>query len=543
MTWKNRATEIKPSWKDRASEVKEEPSDLGAIIEQTGDVMTLGYLPQIKAAMGSLLPDEEARAYLNAPLTKVFDPEFQKEAEKLSGKKKSYVELRDEYIEALKKQKEEQPVASAIGTGLGLVGSAVSVPAKLFGGTATLGQAIGTGVKTGAAYGALSNPGDVKGEVSPVQLGERGFNAVTGAALGGAAGGVGYGAEKLLSKVPEKLEKFAGERAYKALGRGTKKEAEALGEEGVQKIGQAALKENVIGVLPKSKQGLQESVEEGIKKVGEALGDNVDKLDDFERELASKGERLGLSKINLAEELEGRLVDNTLIGSDSVNNAVNKRIDKILSSEGGESFGIKEAQKLKEKLGNSVPWNKLKISGKADLTPEQQVDLELYNMLSERTLAYADALADRIGGDTSSKVKELRNLYSQYMKMKKLTDSEAARELTNRIISPSDIATGIGGAIVSSQSGDPLQAAGLGLILGGGHKLARQYGSQVAARGAQTLANQASKFIPKIGQMTSKAGVTSNQLVDIWGQYEKMKNRHISEKEAGDMYINQGNGK
>jgi len=528
---------------DKYKTEEEGTSEIGTAIEQAGQAVSLGYLPQITAAIESPF-DEESRAYLNAPIKDIFDPEFREKAAKGRGIDKTYQQIRDEKIAQYEKGKEVNPISGGVGTGLGIVGSVASVPAKLFGGAATLGQAAMSGLKGGAVYGALSNPGDVAGEVSPLQLGERGFNATTGA-LGGALGGAaGFGIGKAIEKIPAKLNEFAGERAYKALGRGTKKEAEALGKEGIQKIGQTALKENVIGVIPKSKQALAESVDDGIKKVGEALGDNVDKLDNFEQELMSKGERIGLSKINLAEELEQRLTDKSIGGSEAVNNAVSKRLDFILGSEGGESFGIKEAQKLKEKLGNKVPWSKLKISGRADLTPEQLVDLEMYNMLSERTLSYADALADRIGGDTSSRVKELRDMYSQFMRMKKLTDSEAARELTNRIVSPSDLAIGaIGGIASAGDSGDPLKSLGTAALLSGGHKFAREYGSQVAARGASALAN---KMAPVIGGFTKnlpKAGFQLGQLTDLMTQWEKTKNKPVSQDQAAQMYLNQGNGK
>lgn len=526
-----------------ASENKEEKYSLPTIIEQAGNVISGGYLPQMKAGIESMLPDDEARAYLNAPIVDVFDPTFREKAAKLDGqgKDKSYVQLRDQYIKTLQKQKEEQPIASKIGMGAGMVGSALSIPSKMFGAATTLKGALGAGAASGAAYSALSNPGDVEGVVNPTQFGERAFNATIGAGLGAAGGAAGLGVSKAMGAIPDNLQKFAGERAYKALGRGTKKEAERLGEEGVQQVGQTALKEGIIGVIPKGRQALSESVEAGLQKVGDELGKSIDDLAVAESKLIKKGLNVATDSKDIADQLVEGLVDTSAAGSKAFNKAVLDRADELIEFSGGGPIGIKDLQALKEKLGNKIDWGTLKIKGKLSLPERQQIDLELYNILSKETLEQADTLASSVGGPMSSKMKDLRSLYSKYKEMQKLTDSESARELTNRIISPSDIATGGLGAILSSQgsqNSDPLSAAGIGLALAGGHKFARQYGSQVAARGASSLANKIGGVVSKSQSLLqpARAGLMANEYKDILSNYEKYKNKAVSQQQAADMF-------
>lgn len=167
------------------SKQKAEPKNSAGMsaLEHFGNAASLGYLPQISAA--------------TEPVTnKILD--FLTGNNVSEGDKSTYVQRRDEVTRRLKQQEQEHPTASMAGSiGGGLSGGIAMMPllpgaqaAKAGGGLLSLiKQGAITGAKQGAVYGAVSNPGDVEGQVSPLQPIERLQGTAQGAAFGGAVGG------------------------------------------------------------------------------------------------------------------------------------------------------------------------------------------------------------------------------------------------------------------------------------------------------------------------------------------------------------------
>lgn len=165
------------SWSSIASDTNSPQTSVGeATISGFGQGATLGYLPQIQAI---------AEPYVQSVLNK-FLPENPRGFNIQEAQPKTYLQLRDEAISQQDEYKKEHPGATIAGqlsgglaTGIasgGLIGSGAR--ATTFGGRAA--QA----AKTGAAFGAVSNPGDTTGTISPLQPMQR----LGGAALGGIAG-------------------------------------------------------------------------------------------------------------------------------------------------------------------------------------------------------------------------------------------------------------------------------------------------------------------------------------------------------------------
>lgn len=152
-----------------------------------------GYLPQLQA---------------------VFRPGLKNIYEYYTGEKvpdQTYVQSRDKNIEELQKYKDAHPGDYTQGQIFGTVASSLALPSPALGAvskipmlanpaTSLLGKAAQAGLKgavVGGEYGLLANPGDVKGEVSPIQPGKRiekglegareGFKFGAGANLLGAA--------------------------------------------------------------------------------------------------------------------------------------------------------------------------------------------------------------------------------------------------------------------------------------------------------------------------------------------------------------------
>lgn len=171
-----------------------EPSDAGsgesieALLQQIGDKSSLGYAPQLSAAVGSILPDPSAGV----------DEELKKQGFNISQPESDYVSLRDADIKRQLGLQERNPIASGIGSGIGLIsgglagGSALgaAVPAlkiaKGSGLISNIAKSAGQGAITSGAY----NPGDVEGEISPLQVRDRAQAAAMGGVVGGAVPGV-----------------------------------------------------------------------------------------------------------------------------------------------------------------------------------------------------------------------------------------------------------------------------------------------------------------------------------------------------------------
>jgi len=133
---------------------------------------TMGYTPQIAGGLKSFL----------------------------TGSK--YVDDRDAIAGKFNQLQEQNPVSYTAGSiaggfapGLGVV-SKLGSAAKAAPGFINAAKAAGAAMAPGAVQGFVSNPGDVAGEVDPLQLGDRATNAGLGAFLGGAFKGAGQLAGK-----------------------------------------------------------------------------------------------------------------------------------------------------------------------------------------------------------------------------------------------------------------------------------------------------------------------------------------------------------
>jgi hypothetical protein len=146
-----------------------------AALEGFGETATMGYLPQIQAAV---------------------EPAQNKLMELITGKKVDsgdYLQRRDENLRRQKSLSEENPMASMAGKLAGGVASSAILPGGAAGG-------IGKAALQGAATGALYNPGDKEGEMGGLQLADRGTGAMVGGAVGGTMGALQKGVSALSNK-------------------------------------------------------------------------------------------------------------------------------------------------------------------------------------------------------------------------------------------------------------------------------------------------------------------------------------------------------
>ncbi|HTL13064.1 MAG TPA: hypothetical protein VL588_11275 [Bdellovibrionota bacterium] len=130
------------------------------------------------------------------------DEKLRAQGFKIDQPEDTYLSRRDATIERMRKENKEHPWLSGAGTVTGVLASGIAMGgamapravaaegAGLGARAAAAGARVYQAAKTGAAMGFLANPGDTKGEFSPVQLDERMGNAKAGAITGGAIQGL-----------------------------------------------------------------------------------------------------------------------------------------------------------------------------------------------------------------------------------------------------------------------------------------------------------------------------------------------------------------
>ena len=166
-----------------------------AALEGYGQTATMGYLPHIQAGAERGL--EKLLGFFGAG-PEATDAKLREQGFQLP--EQSYVNERDENIARHEQQAKDSPIASGAGKFAGIVASSAMMPGSGAAKGAGLAAKLGNAAKTGAMQGAVYNPGDTKGEVDPLQLGDRAGNAALGAATGTALSAAGSGISKLADK-------------------------------------------------------------------------------------------------------------------------------------------------------------------------------------------------------------------------------------------------------------------------------------------------------------------------------------------------------
>ena len=158
-------------------QLQDAPGDAaGAALEGFGQGASLGYLAELQAMAGKLMPDPNAE----------MDAKLKAKGFKIQQGDESYLQLRDENVKRQHNLSKSNPVAyygSMVGGGIATapaVTGALTRVAPVLAGAGTTAKI----AATGAAIGAAANPGSTEGEIAPIQPVERLKNAAIGAGLG-----------------------------------------------------------------------------------------------------------------------------------------------------------------------------------------------------------------------------------------------------------------------------------------------------------------------------------------------------------------------
>ncbi len=353
--------------------------------------------------------------------------------------------------------------------GVGLVGGAV--PAAILPG--------GTAMKS-VAGGLLSGAGHAIGHANTI--GEAAQDVGTGAVVGGGLGLLGAGIRKvgsLSNDLSESSDKFA----LKGAGFG-KKDFEIASGKG--KIGDLA---NTIRNDSLLKTG--DSVEDVAKKTGAALDDSGDKLNSIWGKLkdAASSDKAKDLSINDQIDLHGfdpglhkdevlSTLKNKMKGEVGATGAINKVSGYLddLAKDYPEDLKPSDIRDIRQKVDQVVNWSKKT----QELPANQKAFAGLANFIRDKIDTQANA-ASKVGfPDLADALKSENKRMSNLITIGESAADKVSRNDTNRLFSPTDYASGLGGAAIGAMiPGSPedrmkhaAEGAGLGLI----NKGLRTYG-------------------------------------------------------------------
>lgn len=276
-------------------------------LQGLGEAATLGYLPQLQGATEAGI-DQAAKWLGVGPYAK--DAALKAQGFTINQPETSYVSARDAAIKRGQELSKQEPGAYVGGQLLGTALTAGAIP----GGGAARGlsfaERLGRGAATGAALGAIQNPGDVTGEVSPLQLKERAQNAALGGALGGAFEPAMLGIEKAAGLAGKALKKYASglsgvsEKAMETYGLKTKQIDDIIKQSGGD-MAEAAnqLRDAAQKSLSTKRQELNAQLKKALstasKKKDLAVSDVLESLEIAKKQLNKTYDAEAINQINI----------------------------------------------------------------------------------------------------------------------------------------------------------------------------------------------------------------------------------------------------
>ncbi len=344
-----------------------------------------------------------------------------------------------------------------------------------------------------AITGMMANPGDKKGEFSPLQPLQRAQGGAAAAAIGVPLQWAGEGLVAGAKAAAPYVKSAANNIAFRALGPFTR-EINKYGDR-KQEIGRAALDHGVVGGIPTSARGLAKRAAVAKKIAGRKLGDIADELG----ELENKFIKSGISRDRLLDEVERRLVIRSEIP------AIQRRNEKyrtlIDEMRDGRPFNFKSARKAKMDVGGSddkkgvINWKRLK---EADVPLEEEFHRELYTVLKETENHGAKSLERAAYGESSDRFENAKEAFGDLSAAQKIASRKSKHQEANQILGLGSKIAGAGAASVGSNIGSHAgpEMAALGGAIGYGvgaitNHLAKHYGAQVSA----TTINNVAKML------------------------------------------------
>lgn len=501
-----RLSELKPGqYEIEAAEAPKQARTGQAAIEGFGQGAAMGYLPQLQAIGGLLMPDPGRDV----------DAKLKSEGFEIAQPKDTYVSLRDENIRRQKELQEEAPGAYIGGQLAGAVatapvvgkaitkipGMALAPKAGLSGLLARTGQA----AAGGAIQAAVQNPGDMEGVVADdLQMDQRLENAKTGAKIGAitqVGGEALLKGAKTVANSASGMTEWAKNKAFKASGAMLKDFRKAFGKGKVSELGEEMLNSGLANPGSTFEDVAQKSSE--LKsQVGERIGQIYDKI--------TASGTLSIDPRKLYSTLVDAVSDSKVRPKLNVQ-AYDDAMDRVITDIAKKGNGLSDVRVLNDLIGEIDDMiNHSKRMN--DLPVVQQGYMKIRQALRSQLNDLAEAVGN-MSGNTGLKdeLMALNRRYGNLSEIASIAKDRVARESSNRMFGLTDTLAGVGGlaaggAYEGVKEGD-LGKVGKGLLIGAGAALAnkagRTYGVPILAQGAY-----------KAGGLLSQVPVPVNATID-----------------------------
>jgi hypothetical protein len=483
-----------PAPMDESADKKGNPILAG--MQSFGNAATLGYLPNLQSAtegamfkVGNLLTGQNIQP-------------------------KGYVESRDAYGKRQEQLSAENPIASGVGTGLGIA-SSLLVPAKAAASGASLLAKTGRAAATGAGLGAVANPGNIEGEAG-LQVGGRAQNAALGGILGAVGQAALTGGANAYNGVKAALPKAAARRGFKALGP-YQPDVLKMRPGQLETVGNRVLDEGALDGLP-GHELIGHRLSEKADEAGAALGSLINDIDGKIAEAVGKqgqqpglitgiagngAPKFGVERQAVADHVFQQVqMEAGIPGAKAFNAKAKDLIAEFL--EGDPMLSLKQSESLKRSVGDKINW---KRKPGDDIPDDEYVRRALYTALKKGGEDAAEFAADTLGGNLKQQLVAAKNRYGELETAAHMAGVRAKREFANRMVSPSDYGSGFATAVMT---GNPLISAGAAMA----NKGAREHGNALLAKGFRAgakLPNAPQAKPLTIGQLGGRTGVMANE--------------------------------
>lgn len=449
-----------------------ESLDPQTMLESAGNMLTLGHLPHLQAAIEQVLPKPTAD----------IDAQLRAQGFSVPSDDRDYVTSRDANIKRQALDRQANPASATIGDIAGFAGS-LALPGGAMIKAAGLPAKLAAGAATGGVMGFAANPGDKEGELNPTQFDERADNARLGAVIGGAIPAAGAVMGPAAQKASGWLKHKANEKAIAATGAMLKDMRKVFKRGQIDSMGRDLLDEGTIPWLatPKRVAGRLEGAIE--KKEGE-LSDVLGTLADHEtsgapgrfvpEEVATKLKQEIREKYSYAPEEE---IQQALDTVDSWLGA-----GKLSGSAEMTGKGLQEAKVQMNRFLKDTDFAKQPASMK------KEGILAVRRGFKEGIENKADALAESGIGEAGA-VKETNRRLGSLLEAQKAAQDRISRDAANRAIGLTDTISGTTGATIGASVGGPAGGVVGGIAGAGINKLGRTFGRGLQARGSDALAS------------------------------------------------------
>lgn len=474
-------------------------------LEHGANAVALGYLPQLQAAA--------------EPITTGIGNVGIRAQNLFSGHKQPlvepspYLEARDANIKRIQAQAVENPKAALASDIGGAVVGGIATPIPGLGAAKGIIGGVARGAASGALQAGLQNPGDVEGQINPMQINERLEKTEEGAVIGGLTAGAGEGIRKGLrgfSKAAPALKDIAEASALKSSGAMLKDFREAYGKEDVNKLGRFMI-DNKLAKAGNSYQDVHEGAEKIREQAGKELGQIYDKALETIKDPKILENMPGFNPVRDKEKLIA-LVKTELgdaLDAESATTKISNYIDNLAKKYGDKTLDPRIQNDIKGAVDDSINYSRNPLARQ----PDQEKALKATRKyLSSKIDSSIDFLGKAAGDDKAlEKLKDANSRYGSSSQISKIARDRSSREAANQMFGLTDKIAGgsaaVAGSVVGGTPGG-LLAAGGGMLA---NKAGRKYGPGLISSGAElgskiaaplsVPAGIASKLIPNAGLM------------------------------------------